>query len=178
MLEGIIRESTDKKVTKALKRDGYLIANLYGKGLENINAAFKTNEFIRYVRNKDTLAFDVKVGDKTCKVVIQGYQKNPITNELIHVDLIIAQPGVETNYMIPIKTVGIAKGLKNKGVLVFHRRRLKVKCAIENLPNDFTFDVTEMDVGDTKLIRDIDMPEGVITFIEGRVPLVGIIKAK
>jgi large subunit ribosomal protein L25 len=178
MLEGIIRESTDKKVTKALKKDGYLIANLYGKGLENISAAFKTNEFIRYVRNKENLAFDVKLGDKTCKVVIQSYQKNPITSELIHVDLIIAQPNVETFYMVPIKIKGIAKGLKNKGVLVFHRRRLKVKTTIEKLPNDFTFDVTDMDVGDTKLVRDIEFPEGVKTFIEGRVPLVGMIKAK
>jgi large subunit ribosomal protein L25 len=42
MLQGIIRESTSKKETKKLKRDGYLIANIYGKGIENINAAFKT----------------------------------------------------------------------------------------------------------------------------------------
>ena len=75
MLEGIIRESTEKKVTKALKRDGYLIANIYGKNKENINAAFKENEFIKYARNKETLAFDVKIGDETYKVVIQEYQK-------------------------------------------------------------------------------------------------------
>jgi ribosomal protein L25 (general stress protein Ctc) len=65
MLEGIIRESTDKKATKALRKDGYLIANIYGKNKENINAAFKENEFIKSVRNKETLAFDVKVGDNT-----------------------------------------------------------------------------------------------------------------
>ena len=114
MLEGIIRESTNKKATKALKKDGYLIANLYGKGLENISAAFKMNEFIRYIKNKDTLAFDVKVGEKTFKVVIQDYQKNPITSALLHVDLIIAQPNVETYYMIPLKTVGTPVGLKIK----------------------------------------------------------------
>ena len=34
MLEGIVRESIGKKGTKALRRDGYLIANIYGKGLE------------------------------------------------------------------------------------------------------------------------------------------------
>ncbi len=45
MLEGIIRESITKKETKSLRRDGYLIANIYGKGVENINAAFKENEF-------------------------------------------------------------------------------------------------------------------------------------
>ena len=52
MLEGIIRESTNKATTNALRNDGYLIANIYGKGFENINAAFKMNEYIRTVRNK------------------------------------------------------------------------------------------------------------------------------
>ena len=178
MLEGIVRESTDKKVTKALKKDGYLIANIYGKGKENINAAFKENEFIKYVRNKNTLAFDVKIGDETYKVVIQEYQKDPVTSKLLHVDLLLAQDGVKTYYQVPVKVVGTPKGLKNKGVLVYHRRRVKVKTTAENLPNFFELDVTDLDVGDNILIRDIQFPEGVECFINSSVPVVGVIKAK
>ena len=50
MLEGIVRESIDKRSTKALRKDGYLIANIYAKGIENINAAFKVNDFISLLR--------------------------------------------------------------------------------------------------------------------------------
>ena len=64
MLEGILRESIGKPATKALRRDGYLIANIYGKGLENINAAFKMNDFIRTVRNKESVAFPVSIAGK------------------------------------------------------------------------------------------------------------------
>ena len=64
MLEGIVRDSITKQGSKTLRRDGYLIANIYGKGLENINAAFKKNEFARTVKTKDSLAFDVKVEGK------------------------------------------------------------------------------------------------------------------
>ena len=53
MLEGIVRESIGKKASKALRRDGYLIANIYGKGLENVQAAFKINDFIKEVRKKE-----------------------------------------------------------------------------------------------------------------------------
>lgn len=52
MLEGILRDSIAKQSTKQLRRDGYLIANIYGKGLENINAAFKVNDFIRFMKKK------------------------------------------------------------------------------------------------------------------------------
>jgi len=178
MLEGIVRESTSKKATKALRRDGYLIANIYGKTKENINAAFKENEFIKYVRNKETLAFDVKVGDDTYKVVIQEYQKDPVTSKLLHVDLLLAQDGVKTYYQVPIKVVGTPKGLKNKGVLVYHRRRIKVKTTAEKLPNVFELDVTDLDVSNNILIRDIEFPEGVECYINPSVPVVGVVKAK
>ena len=69
MLEGIIRESIGKKAAKALKRDGYLIANIYAKGIDNIYAAFKTNDFMKYVRDKENLAFEIKVDGKTYKVM-------------------------------------------------------------------------------------------------------------
>ncbi|AJD03877.1 50S ribosomal protein L25 [Campylobacter lari] len=178
MLEGIVRESIGRKAAKALKRDGYLIANIYGKGLENINAAFKVNEFIKEVRKKTTLAFDVKVADKVLNVVVVDYQKDPVTAELKHVDLKVAQKGVVSKYMVPVKIVGTAMGLKNKGVLIQSKRRLKVKCAAENLPNYFELDVTKLDVGDALLIRDVVVPEGVTMVDADRVAVVGVEKAR
>ncbi|HDZ5065111.1 TPA: 50S ribosomal protein L25/general stress protein Ctc [Campylobacter jejuni] len=178
MLEGIVRESIGRKAAKALKRDGYLIANIYGKGLENINAAFKVNEFIKEVRKKPTLIFDVKVGSKTLNVVVVDYQKDPVTAELKHVDLKVAQKGVISKYMVPVKIAGTAMGLKNKGVLIQSKRRLKVKCAAENLPNFFELDVSKLDVGDALLVRDIVVPKGVTMIDADRVAVVGVEKAR
>ncbi len=178
MLEGMIRDSIGKKATKALRRDGYLIANIYGKGIENINAAFKKNEFIKAVRNKTHLLLDVKVGDKELKVAVQEYQKDPVTNDLLHVDLKAATPGVVSKFMIPVKTVGLAKGIKDRGVLMVSKKRLKVKCTPENIPDSFTLDVTNLAVGDSILIRDIEVPENVQILEAGRIAVVGVIKAK
>lgn len=178
MLEGIIRDSIEKKATKALRRDGYLIANIYGKGEENINAAFKANEFIKAAKNKETLIFPVSVAGKVYNVVIQDYQKDPVNSNLLHVDLRMALPGVLTKYLVPVKTVGIPKGTKNKGVLIQSKKRLAVKCTAENLPNDFTVDVSDLDVGDTILVRDIPVPANVQVMDETRVSVAGVIKAK
>ncbi len=178
MLEGIIRESTSKATTKKLRRDGYLIANIYGKNQENINAAFKKNDFIKYLKNKEHLIFPVKLGDKELKVVVQEYQKDPVKSDILHVDLLIAQDGVKQYFYVPIKIKGTPKGLKNKGVLIFHRRRIKVKAAPENLPDYFELDVSDLDVGDNILIRDIQMPDGVECYLNPSIPVVGVIKAK
>ncbi|WP_419770250.1 MAG: 50S ribosomal protein L25/general stress protein Ctc [Candidatus Marinarcus sp.] len=178
MLEGIVRNSMTKQGSKSLRRDGYIIANIYGKGLANINAAFKRNEFIRTVKNKETVAFDVKVDGNPLKVVVQEYQKHPITSELLHVDLMIAQPGVVASYKVPVTTEGTPKGLKNKGLFIYHTPRVLVKCTIENLPNSFHLKVDNLDTGDNILVRDLVMPEGVKCFLDPRVPIAGVIKAK
>ncbi|CZE45911.1 50S ribosomal protein L25/general stress protein Ctc [Campylobacter geochelonis] len=178
MLEGIVRESIGKKSAKALKRDGYLIANIYAKGLENVNAAFKTNEFIKFVRDKENLAFDIKVGANTYKVVVEEYQKHPVTNMITHVDLRVVLDDLVSKYYIPVKVTGIAKGLKNKGVLVQSKRRLPVQCAGKDLPNAFVLDVTELDTGDSILVRDIQIPQNVTMLESASVAVVGVLTAK
>ena len=178
MLEGIIRESIGKKAVKAYRKDGYLIANIYGKGLENINAAFKMNEYIRVVRNKETLAFPVSVNGKEINVVVQSYESQAVTGNLLHVDLMVAQAGLETTYNVPVVTVGEALGLKNKGLVHIAKPRLTVKAAIENVPNTIEIDVTPMDTGASKLVRDLPEIPNVTILDSDRVALVSIIKAK
>lgn len=178
MLQGIVRESSGKSATKALRRDGYLIANIYGKGLENINAAFKMNDFIRTVKAKETLSFPVKVGDKELDVVVQDYESHPVSGDLYHVDLMVAQKGVVTHYHIPIDPQGTPVGLKNKGMLYIAKKRLRVKGAIENVPNKITIDVNPLDIDESVLIRDIDPIENVIFTDSDRVSILSVIKAK
>ncbi|AXH14429.1 50S ribosomal protein L25/general stress protein Ctc [Malaciobacter mytili LMG 24559] len=178
MLEGIVRDSMTKQATKSLRRDGFLIANIYGKGLENVHAAFKTNEFIKFLKNKTTVAFDVNVGGNVLKVVVQEYQKCPITSDLLHVDLMVAQPGVKATYYVPVNGIGTPKGLKNKGLFVYHKKRVPVKTTIENLPESFELTIDHLDTGDNILVRDLVLPEGVQCFLDPRVPVVGVIKAK
>ena len=178
MLEGIIRESMTTGATKALRRDGFLIANIYGKGFENINAAFKMNEYIRAVRNKETIAFPVSVAGKEFNVVVQSYEAQAVTGNLLHVDLMVAQPGVESTYNVPVVAVGEALGLKNKGLVHIAKPRLTVKCTIENLPNSIEIDVTPMDTGASRLVRDLDAIPNVTILDADRVALVSIIKAK
>ncbi len=178
MLEGIIRESIGKRGTKALRRDGYLVANIYGKGLENINAAFKQNEYIRTVRNKDTLVFPVKVGKDKMNVVVQSYESHPLTGELLHVDLMVAQDSIQTNYYIPVKLTGESIGLKNKGLINLSKKRLRVKAFAKDLPENIVIDITDMDIGDSKMIRDLDNIKNITFTDSDRVAVISIIKAK
>ena len=178
MLEGIVRESIGKRDAKQLKRDGYLIANIYANGVENINAAFKRGEFVRTIRNKETLAFPVKVGDKEINVFIQEYQMHPVNGDVMHVDLRIAVPGQVTNFLVPVITHGTPVGLKNKGVLVISKKRLKVRGTIESMPVNFDLDVEPLDRDQSLLVRDIEVPANCKMMDRDNVSVCGVIQAK
>lgn len=178
MLEGQIRESISKSEAKALRNDGYLIANIYGKGQENVHCAFKLNEFVKELKQKTSLIFHVKVGDKVLEVVVQEYQRDPVSNVILHVDLLLAQKGILSKYKVPVNVKGNAKGLKNKGVLFISTKRISVKCAAEKLPNAYELDVSDLDVGDSILVRDLPQLDGVSVLNRRDVAVVGVIKAK
>jgi len=178
MLEGIVRESIGKRTAKVLRRDGYLTANLYANGVENIQAAFKRGEFARAVRNKENLFFAVKVGETELNVVIQEYQLHPINGDVKHVDLRITVPGQVTNFLVPVTTHGVPAGLKNKGVLVISKKRLKVRGAIEAMPAKFDLDVEPLERDQSILVRDLEVPADCTLMDRPDVAVCGVIKAK
>jgi len=178
MLEGIIRESIGKANAKKLKRDGYLIANIYANGVENIHAAFKRGDFVKAVRAKEGFTLPVKVGDKELNVAIQEYQLHPVNGDVVHVDLRVAVPGQVTDYLVPVVTHGTPKGLKNKGVLVMSKKRMKVRGAVEDIPKNFDLDVSDLDRDDSILVRDVEVPANCRIMERDDVALCGVIKAK
>jgi len=178
MLEGIVRESIGKRTATLLRRDGYLTANLYANGVENIQAAFKRGEFVRAVRNKESLAFAVKVGDKELNVVIQEYQLHPVNGDVKHVDLRVAVPGQVTNFLVPVTTHGVPVGLKNKGVFVMSKKRLKVRGAIEDMPAKFDLNVEALDRDQSILVKSVEVPAKCKLMDRENVAVCGVIKAK
>jgi len=178
MLEGIIRESIGSSSAKKLRRDGYLTANIYANGVENIQAAFKRGDFVKAARRKEGLVLPLTVDGKEINTVIQEYQLHPVNGDVVHVDLRVAVPGQVTNFLVPVKTAGTPKGLKNKGVLVISKKRLKVRGAIEDMPANFTLNVEDLDRDDSILIRDIEAPANCRLMDRDDVAICGVIKAK
>jgi large subunit ribosomal protein L25 len=178
MLEGQIRESIGKSNAKQLKRDGYLIANIYAKGMENVYAAFKEGDFIKAARAKETLILPVRIEGKEYNTVIQEYQFHPVTGAIRHVDLRVALPGVVTDYLVPVKTTGVPIGLKNKGVLIQSKKRLKLRGKIEDMPANITLDVSALDRDDSILVRDIEAPINTRIMDRDHVAICGVIKSK
>ncbi|WP_104624813.1 50S ribosomal protein L25/general stress protein Ctc [Helicobacter felis] len=178
MLEGQVRAKLSKSERKTLRKEGYLLANLYGHNVPNVYATFHTNDFIRFLKHKSTLDFQVKVGEKAYQVVVQNYQKDPVSNALMHVDLLVLNTGAVSKFHVPVKVHGTPVGLKNKGILMISKSRVQVACKPEDLISSFELDVSFLDVGDVILVRDLKVPASVKILENPNNAVVGVIKAK
>jgi len=67
-----------------------------------------------------------------------------------------------TDYLVPVRTVGVPKGLKNKGVLVQSKKRVKVRGKIGNMPKEFVLDVSDLDEMMPSLLGDMEAPKIVV----------------
>jgi len=101
-----------------------------------------------------------------------------VHGEVQHVDLRVTVPGQVTNFLVPVITHGTPIGLKNKGVLVMSKKRLKVRGAIENMPAKFDLDVEPLERDASILVRDIEVPAECKLMDRPDVAICGVIKAK
>ena len=79
--------------------------------------------------------------------VLQDIQFHPVTDAILHVDFYQIFEDREITMEIPVHTKGVARGVKNGGVLRFNLRRMKVKGLPGNLPDFIEADITNLRIG-------------------------------
>jgi len=146
-INGSKRESVGKKATKAVRNAGKVPCVLYGGGKPMHfvveEAAFKP---LVYTADVHTVVLELEGGDKF-DAVLQDIQFHPVSDQILHVDFYQIFGDKEITMQIPIHTKGVARGVKNGGVLRYNLRRLKVKGIPSNLPEFIIADVTNLKIG-------------------------------
>jgi len=146
-INGSKRESVGKKATKAVRNAGQVPCVLYGGGkpLHFVaeEAAFKP---LVYTADVHTVVLEIEGGEKF-DAVLQDIQFHPVSDQILHVDFYQIFGDKEITMQIPIHTKGVARGVKNGGVLRYNLRRLKVKGIPANLPEFIVADVTNLKIG-------------------------------
>jgi large subunit ribosomal protein L25 len=86
----------------------------------------------------------LNLGGEKIDAVLQDIQFHPVTDAILHIDFYQVLEGKEIAMEIPIHTKGVARGVKNGGVLRYNLRRLRVKGIPANLPDFIEADVTNL----------------------------------
>jgi large subunit ribosomal protein L25 len=68
---------------------------------------------------------------------------------------------------IPIRLVNSPVGVTEGGILQHIKRELKISCLPGKMIDALELDVSELDIGDSLHVEDIDLPEGIVSLEEG-----------
>src|SRR5271154_958066 len=159
-VEGQIREGRGKGPARRTRMTGMVPAVLYGARKQSVSLAVNAKQVARILRSETghNTIFSVSVaGGTEERAMLKDWQVDPVTNKLLHVDLLRIAMDVRMRVRVPVHTFGEPQGVKLQGgVFEMVTREVELECLPGDIPEEFKVDVSEMMIG--KQLRAADLP--------------------
>src|SRR5712671_1812665 len=159
------RDGIGKGPAKRLRRSGQVPATLYG-GAAPVNIAVAPKDVLRLIHGHEgsTQLFRVTFeGTTDAKMaILRDMQFDPVSEDLIHVDLQEVAMDKPIQVTIAVHHVGDAVGVREtQGILEMVLREIQVLCLPGNIPEAIQADVSNLAIGDVLTVGDLPIPDGV-----------------
>jgi large subunit ribosomal protein L25 len=153
------RPARGKNEARRLRKSGFVPAALYGGTAAPQAVAVSPKEIARILNSKTghNTIFNLAINGETTPVMIVDWQHEPIKDALLHVDLKRIDLSKRIAVKVPVVTHGDPKGVKVQGgIHEIVTREIEIECLPDEIPEQFTVDVTELMIGQN--IRAGDIP--------------------
>ncbi len=155
VIKGQKRETLGKKESKKLRAQDIVPAVLYG-GEEVIHFSIPFKELRSLVYTPNVYLIDLDIDGEIYHSMMQDIQWHAVEEMVMHVDFFKIDADKAIKIEVPVTVSGLAKGIQQGGKLILNLRRLKVKALAKNLPDAINVDVTELELGQSVKVDEID----------------------
>ncbi len=171
-LEALIRNTKSKGEVNSLRQKGEVPAIVYGGTEENQKVSLSKKQIKYLIEQENFLSniINLNIDGQTIKALPREVSYDALTDDPIHIDFLRIVKGAKIIIEIPVRFINNEKspGLKRGGVLNIVRRKIELKCATENIPNELVVDLEGLEIGTSIKISSISLPENVTPTIQGR----------
>ncbi len=154
------RDERGKAKARRLRREGFVPATMYGHGFEPESLRLDERELLLLLGriSAGSTLIDLEVeGGPTRKVLIREVQRHPWRPSILHVDFFRINVDEEIKVAVPLQLTGEATGVTtDDGILQQHRYEIQISCLPSEIPDGFEIDVSELEIGDSLLVSDVD----------------------
>jgi large subunit ribosomal protein L25 len=163
-LKGEKREIFGKNDSRRIRKQGKLPAVLYGAQTETIPLILEKKDVFDILKSDsgENTIFKISFDSETRNAMIKELQRDPVTDEILHTDLVQIDMDRTVKVSVPIVLVGDAVGVKSEGGFVdFATRELELECLPKDIPENIEVDISELHLHQSLKVEELTPPEGV-----------------
>jgi len=168
IVQGAPRKERGKNEARRLRQSGNVPAVLYGGKGEAITLAVNAKQVTAILRSSSghNTLFQVDLAGKQEPAIVKDWQVDPVSGQLLHVDLLRVAMDVRMKVKVPVHTFGDPAGVKVQGgVYEVVTREVEVECLPADIPMEFKADVSGLMLNQNLRAGDLSFDKSKIRLV-------------
>lgn len=160
-LTAVLRKELKKGPTKQLRKAGKIPAVVYGHG-EPVSIAVDAKEFNQNFSDiQANVLYNIDIEGDHRDALVKDIQEDILSESIKHIDFYEIERGKTLKTTVLIHIEGNAIGVKEGGLLEESTHSLDIECMPKDIPSHISVDVTNLKIGESIHVADLEIPEGV-----------------
>ena len=151
------RTKTGNAAARSLRRNGKIPVNYYYGGEDNHNMSIDKKVLHKAIQTGQHV-FELELDGNTIYVTVKEAQYHPVTEEIIHLDLLRVRRDVKMKFSIPLNLVGDSVGAVEGGIVSQSANLIDIECFPTDVPDSIDVDITNLELNGAVFASDIELP--------------------
>lgn len=160
-LKAQVRREKGKNKVNKLRAEGLVPANLYGYKSEPTDIVVNGRDFDHLIHSAAGTHVILKLvidNGQSPTVIVKETQRNPLRDDLLHVDFLSVALDEKITAAVPVSLVGDSAGVREGGILQHGLWEVQVEALPTNLPDHLEIDISNLGIGESLHASDIPLP--------------------
>jgi large subunit ribosomal protein L25 len=158
------RAKAKASLLSSIRNNSGVPGAVYGLKKESVLFSADYNTVVKVMNTAGTSqVIDLDLDGQTIPVIVRDFQKDPVSDKLIHVDFLAVDEKETFTTIVPLKFTGTSKAVREQGgKLEIKRQSVKVRCLPKDLPAFIEVNLSELaDIGNDIIVEHLSVSKEV-----------------
>lgn len=151
-----LRESFGKGAARKIRAAGKIPAVIYGHGTDPVHITVPAHQ-VGLLLRKANAVLDLDIAGKAELALVKDVQKDPVSQIIEHLDLILIRRGEKVTVEVPVHVEGEPY---SGTIAMLEVSTIRLETEATHIPERIVIDVTDAPEGTQYLAKDFDLPQG------------------
>ena len=148
---------TGSKAAREIRESNRVPCILYGRTIESTPLQIPIAALNKLIYRRTAPVAEVQMDGESWNCILKDYDLHPLTDRPLHADFQALEEGDTVTLTVPVHYAGIPVGQQNGGDTQQIARELTISVLPENIPSQIEVDITDLEIGDSIHVYDLDV---------------------